>query len=205
MNDFGYAQSSPADAGDPYNVADFHIQQALARISTMKIVKVTAVNASAMTVDVQPLVNQLDGQGNQTPHGQVLATPYLQFQWGTWAVVATPVVGDMGIMICADRDISSAVAAKGQANPGSRRKLDWADGVYLGGLLNPTPTQKLSLTPQGFSVTDANSNSITTSSSGLVLGSALMSMTLDAATGNVRFAGSGAAGIYFNNVKIIVP
>jgi hypothetical protein len=62
--------------------------------------------------------------------------------------VIDPVAGDIGVAIFADRDITSVIANKGQAaggarqsNPGSFRRFSMADAVYLGGVLNITPTQ----------------------------------------------------------------
>ena len=47
-------------------------------------------------------------------------------------------------MVFASRDSSAVISAKGLANPGSQRRFSgWSDGIYLGGLLNATPTQYL--------------------------------------------------------------
>ena len=55
-----------------------------------------------------------------------------------------PTQGDIGLAIFADRDISSVRANRAQANPGSYRRFDMADGVYIGGILNGMPTQTVS-------------------------------------------------------------
>ncbi|MBU6430647.1 MAG: oxidoreductase, partial [Cyanobacteria bacterium REEB65] len=60
-------------------------------------------------------------------------------------VVAQPKVGDIGVAVFCHNDISSAKNTKAPANPGSRRRFDWADGLYLGGFLGPTPTQFITL------------------------------------------------------------
>jgi hypothetical protein len=101
------------------------------------------------------MVNQVDGVGKKTAHGTVYSIPVHHFQGGNGQFKVTPVKGDMGMIMCADRDISAAVKAKGQANPGSNRTHDMADGVYMGGFgnVNGTPTNSMVWGPSGLTVT----------------------------------------------------
>lgn len=64
-------------------------------------------------------------------------------------MIVDPVIGDIGIAVFADRDISTVKRTKAQGNPGSRRRFDAADGMYLGGLLNSAPTNYLQLSSDG--------------------------------------------------------
>lgn len=164
----GYGQQDPSTASSQYNHDEFLIDQILSLISTAKLVRVQAVDTGAKTVDVLPLVKQLDGQGNATSHGTVNAIPYLYAQAGTNAVIMDPVVGDKGIMVCCDRDISAVLNAKDEATPGSFRKYDTADGIYLFGLpgINAAPTQWVKFTESGMELSDKNSNKLVSSSSG---------------------------------------
>lgn len=98
------------------------------------------------TVDVLPLVNQVDGAGNPTPHTTIYGLPYTRVQGGDNAVIIDPAVGDLGIAVFASRDISNVVATKAQAGPGSNRICDYADGMYIGGLLNGTPVNYVLIT-----------------------------------------------------------
>lgn len=155
---FGYpGQARAAEGGDEYGAVMFVIQQALARLSTSTLVRVMAVtNAGGVApvgfVDVQPLVNQLDGAGNAIPHGVLHNLPYFRLQGGTDAIILDPKVGDLGIAVFASRDISAVKASKAQANPGSWRSHDMADGLYVGGLLNGTPVQYVQFTAGGINV-----------------------------------------------------
>lgn len=155
---FGYAgQARAAEGGDEYGALNFVIGQALARLSTATLVRVVSVtNAGGVEpvgfVDVQPLVNQLDGAGNAVPHAVLHQLPYFRLQGGTDAVILDPKVGDVGIAVFASRDISSVKSSKGQANPGSWRSHDMADGLYVGGLLNGTPVQYVQFTAGGINV-----------------------------------------------------
>jgi hypothetical protein len=78
-----------------------------------------------------------------------------------------PVVGDIGYAVIADSDISSVKASKGAATPGSLRKFDLSDAIYVGGILNGTPQQYVEFTDQGITVTDTNGNEIQMTSSGV--------------------------------------
>jgi hypothetical protein len=144
----------PNTAGSDFNAQSFLVASILARISTAKLVQVQAVTndggvAPVGFVDILPLVNQIDGANNAVPHGTVFHCPYLRLQGGANAVILDPEIGDIGIAVFADRDISSAVAARAQANPGSRRRFDMADGLYLGGVLNKQPTQYVQFNDTG--------------------------------------------------------
>ena len=150
---FGYGQMDPNDSTDEFNKVAFLVQQIIGRLSTMKLVQVQAVNG--MTVNVLPLVNQVDGSGNATPHGTVYNIPFKRVQSGANAIIMDPQVGDIGYVVVADRDISSVKNTKKQANPGSARRFDLADGVYDGSLplLNGTPTQTLQFGESGVTLT----------------------------------------------------
>jgi hypothetical protein len=135
----------------------FLIQAFMATVRTTTLVKVVAVTnagdvAPVGTVDVQPLVNQTDGAGNITPLPVLYGLPYLRIQGGTNAVILDPQVGDIGVAVFGDRDLSAVIATKAQAVPGSRRRHSLADGLYLGGMLNGTPQQYVRFTASGITV-----------------------------------------------------
>jgi hypothetical protein len=138
----------PFNESSEWNVRVFQIQQQLARIATCMPVKVIAVHDGGIgptgTVDIQPLVNQIDGRGQATSHGIIFGVPYCRIQGGVYAVILDPVAGDIGLAGFCSRDISSVKATRARANPGSRRQYDWADAVYIGGMLNGTPTRYIS-------------------------------------------------------------
>lgn len=145
--DDGYiGQESASNQASDFNAQAFVIQQLIGKIATAMLVSVQAVTNTGQDiavgfVDVLPLVNQIDGAGNATPHGIIHNVPYFRLQGGKNAVILDPQIGDIGVAVFASRDISSVKATKGQANPGSFRQYDWADGLYLGGFLNGVPTQ----------------------------------------------------------------
>lgn len=146
-SDAGFAGfQRPGTAASEYNTLKLMIDGMLSRVRTATLVKVMAVTNSGGVspvgfVDILPMVNQVDGIGQATEHLTIYKCPYLRVQGGANAIILDPQVGDIGIAVFADRDISSATANKGQANPSSSRRFSMADGLYLGGVLNGLPTQ----------------------------------------------------------------
>lgn len=143
-------QATNTESSD-YNTMVFVIAQQLAKLQTITLVKVVAVSNSGDvspvgTVDVQPLVNQLTAQRQPIPHGIIHGVPYFRIQGGQNAIIIDPQVGDIGMAAFASRDISAVVKNQGQANPGSFRRFDWADALYLGGFLGAAPTQYVQFT-----------------------------------------------------------
>lgn len=186
----GAGQQDPSASASDYNQLLFVIQQELAKLSTVKVVQIKAVDTAAKTVDVQPMVSELDGDSNSTPHGVVLGVNYLVFQYGKSAMLADPVVGDIGIMMCADRDISAVKTAKKVAPPGSFRQFDVADGIYIGGILNDAPEQWIRFNPDGgINLTDKFGNAIDSSDAGIAINGVVFSRTGEV-TGDLHVAGT---------------
>lgn len=178
-----------ADANGEWNRLQFAIRQVMNRMATTNLVQVKAVEETAdgFTVDVQPMVAQVDGAGNAVPHGIVHNLPVWRVQGGTSAVVVVPVVGDIGIAVFASTDISGVKRAKAPTTPGSGRRFDWADGMYLGGILNPAPTQFIRLDEDGITITSETAVTINAPDGANVIGDASV-------TGNLNVTGNGTFG-----------
>lgn len=164
-NTFGYGYLGPNDTASEYNALIFIIEQMISRIRTITPAKIISSTSDgelsiAGTVNVQPLVNILDGVGNATQHGTIFNLIYVRLQGGSNAVIIDPQPDDIGLALICDRDISSVVASKGIANPGSLRQFSLADGIYLGGILNGIPLQYIRFTPTGIIISDQNANQI---------------------------------------------
>lgn len=196
----GYSQQTPYNTNSAYAVQAFIVRQIIARLDTMKLVKVMKVTggggaiARAGTVDVLPLVNMIDGGGNAVKHGTVYGIPWWRMQGGSNAVICDPKVGDVGYVMCSDRDISNlkAVAAQGttpeaQVNPGSPgRRYNVADGIYVGGVLNGAPTQFVAFNESGILIRDMHGNVISMSSAGIELTGTVSILGDCNVTGNVQ-------------------
>lgn len=148
---------TPPNVASDYATVAFIVRQLIGGIGTATIVKVVACTndggvAPVGTVDVQPLVNLMTGDRVAVAHGVLYKLPYIRLQGGTNAVIIDPQPGDLGIAVFASRDISAVKTAKAQANPGSERQFSYADGMYIGGLLNGEPQQRVQLNADGVKV-----------------------------------------------------
>ena len=148
MSDISSATAHPvfdrADASASHFAAlNAVMVRLLATRRTVVLVRVQAVEGAGLNpvgfVDVQPLVHQQNAAGQVSPHGVLYQVPYFRLQGGSRAVVLDPEVGDIGLALVADRDISNAKTARGAAAPGSFRQHNMADALYLGGFLNAAP------------------------------------------------------------------
>lgn len=147
----------PTDYSSEFNAQAFLVSSLLSKVCVATVVRVVGVTNSGGvsapgTVDIIPLVNLLDADNNAMTHGAIYRCPYQRAQGGSNAIIMDPQVDDIGIAIFADRDISSVVKNRGQANPGSRRRFDWADAMYIGGLLNGAPTQYVQFSDAGITI-----------------------------------------------------
>jgi len=183
------------------NAACFLIAQRMANINTIQVVKViNSTNSGGLSavgfVDVQIMVNQVDGAGNATPHGIIYNVPYTRIQGGTNAVILDPVIGDIGWCAFAQRDISSVKRTKKVSNPGSFRLFDYADGVYIGGILNGSPSQYIRFSGDGITLFSPTAVTITAPTVQIgATDSVVIDSPLIALAGQVtQVQGSGSSG-----------
>lgn len=147
-------QASATDASSEYNATHFLIRQLIARVNTATLVQVQKVTNNGGVspigfVDVLPLINQIDGDDQPTPHVTVYNLPYCRLQGGTNAVILDPKVGDIGVVVFSSRDISTVKVAKKQSNPGSRRRYSMADGIFIATVIADAPQNYVQFTDNG--------------------------------------------------------
>jgi hypothetical protein len=147
----------PQDLNAEFLASSFLVTQIINKLATTALVQVMAVtNAGGVspvgTVDVKPMVHQVDGAGNPTEHAIIHNVPYFRLQGGTDAIILDPKVGDIGIAVFCSRDISAVQRTKAPAPPSSARKFDWADSLYVGGVLNAAPVQYVQFEAGGVTV-----------------------------------------------------
>lgn len=140
-----------------YNAFFFKVMGILAQnnfVVPVKVMAVTSAGELAMTglIDVQPIINQDRADGVLSEHGVIRNVAYLRMQGGTNAIIMDPAVGDIGMMMCSDKDISTLKATRDISNAGSGRVHDYADGIYWGGLLNGVPTQYVQFNSAGIEI-----------------------------------------------------
>lgn len=150
-------QQKPSTTWGDFNNIAFLVQQALSKMQTSTLVRIEkCTNSGGLSpvgfVDVTPLVTQVDGKGTPTPHVTIYNLPYFRLQGGANAIIIDPQPGDIGVAVFASRDISKVKSTKKQAPPGSFRQHSFSDGMYLGGMLNGTPTQYIQFSPEGIRI-----------------------------------------------------
>lgn len=175
------------DTTTEFGRMSFVVRSIMAQQATTTLVIVRAVEDG--TVDVQPMVAQVDGAGNAVDHGIIHGLPVWRLQGGNSAVIVTPAVGDIGLAVFASTDISNVKRAKEPTTPGSFRRFDWADGIYLGGLLNAPATQFVRMDGDGVTITAAPGLPVTFNADSVVINADTVSMS-----GDLTVAGSITSG-----------
>lgn len=137
--------NSPFEAQfDPNQAQLFIVNQLIRQIHTADVVQVLAVYPTAGKVgfvDVQPMVLDQDTNGFVIAQTPIYKIPYFQLQGGHSAVILAPAVGDIGLAIFAEHDITNVIATQKESAAPTQRVFNTADGLYIGGVLNPDPTQ----------------------------------------------------------------
>ena len=144
------------------------IKTALSGVRTSIPVQIIAVtNAGGVspigTVDVQPMVNSVDGSGQIWAHGIIHNVPYMRIQGGANGIILDPQINDIGIATVCDRDLSTVQNVGVKINPatghnftsapGSTRKNDMSDMVYLMTIIGSAPTQYVQFNGSGITIT----------------------------------------------------
>lgn len=151
-----------ADQGTEFARISLLLRSGLAGLRVAMPVRVTACTATGTDapigrVTLQPLVSAVDGSGRTWPHAPIYDVPYLRMQAGSSAIILDPVAGDIGVAVVCDRDISTVKASSGVSAPGSARKNDLSDMVYLGSILGPgTPTRYIQFNSSGITLVASN-------------------------------------------------
>lgn len=216
----GFSYSVPNDRGTEASNRSFQIERFMAEIRGLLLVRVmkvyeidgkttkqTGLLLPSGFVDIQPIVSQVDGQNQKQDHVTIYHVPYVRFNGGNCAFIVDPVVGDIGVAVVSDRDISSAKDAVAQANggsggssgsstqtytPNSRRRHDMADCIYVSTILAAKPANFVRLQPgTGLVIGDQSGNRIAFGSTGIVIDPAGGPVQIN---GNLQVTGSVIAG-----------
>ena len=148
----------PADYSSEIERLKAIINNSLSGLRTAMPVKIISVSNNGGlspigTVNVQPMVSMLDGSGNAWPHGIIYTVPYMRIQGGANGIILDPAIGDIGIATVCDRDISTVQNTGKVSTPGSLRKHDMSDMVYLMTIIGAAPTQYIQFNSAGITIT----------------------------------------------------
>ncbi len=189
------AQTAGSDTTD-FNERDFHVRRVLSEARTATLVRVVkapydkagnpippGTPGPVGFVDVQPMVNQLDGYGKPIKHGTVFRLNYHRDQSGNGSFINDPVEKDIGVMVVSDRDTSIVRQTDDVANPGSGRQNDLADGTFFGcSQGGGTPKQYMAWLEKGFDMKDAFGNTLKGTADGVLINGFLIKLSGDAVT-----------------------
>lgn len=140
-----YALDQPTSPTSGHNSLRFAVDMAANAKMTCTIVKVKKVTVEDDVgpigrVNVVPLVQMVDGIQRTTDHVTVNNLPYMRVVGGKRAIIMDPKEGDIGFVVTADRDISGVKEKKDTAPPGSGRKNNISDGMFVGAVIAEKPT-----------------------------------------------------------------
>jgi hypothetical protein len=188
-----YPLQQPSSTATELQALSFLVNSILAHVRTVHPVRVVAVHGGGLgpigTVDVLPLVSQVNGIGQGQAHTIVYGRPYNRWQGGSSAVILDPEVGDIGQLQCCDRDISNVVATLTAALPASLRRFSFADGIYVSPCLSATaPTQYVQFVPGGAGINVVSPGTVTVNGVTISSGGDLAATELS--------AGNGATGAF---------
>ena len=164
----------PTSGATEYQTWQFMIMQRLLRAQTITLVQVKAVYGGGTeaggTVDVLPLVDQVDGAGNAIPNQKLFNRPFMRAQGGQSAFIVDPEEGDIGVMVFGSRDLSAALASGQEGPPASLREFNYADGLYLLSIPRVAATTYIQISSAGIVMraSTVNINGATISSSGII-------------------------------------
>lgn len=185
----------PQDTSSDAGLQAFIFQRMLMSNAFITIALVTEVSESGDQVSVKPMVEGFTGAGDRIPKTEIYGVPVWRLQRGASAVIMPPVVGDIGMIAICDRDISGIKATKESSMPGSSRTHNYADAIYLGGVLNASPSQYVRFRDDGIDVVSPLAITITApvvevnADTSLTLNSASIVMNGPVSQGDGSYAG----------------
>lgn len=139
-------------ATSPFNANNQQIASNIQKINTVFLAKIISVSTKGTegtkTVTAQPLICQIDANGNALPSPKLVEIPHYRVQAGTGAFVVNPHVGDIGVFVCAKRDISNIKnGVNDPQTPASFRSFDLADSIMIATIHTETASTYIYIDP----------------------------------------------------------
>lgn len=166
-------------ATSTFNANNQQIAGNIQKLNTVFLAKIISVSTagvgSTKTVTAQPLICQIDANGNALPSPKLVEIPHYRVQAGTGAFVVNPHVGDIGVFVCAKRDISNIKnGVTDPQTPASFRSFDLADSIMIATIHTGTASTYVYIDPD----------------SGTIEIKAPSSLTVNTATATINASGS---------------
>lgn len=135
---------------DEGRAQQFIIERLIRGVNVCQIVEVlavTPVNDRVGFVTVQPVIQETDTSGVVLPQVPIYNVPFMRYQSGSSAVIMDPTVGDRGLALFSQEDITSFKKTLQDGPAATDRAHSTADALYIGGVLNSAPTQYVKFRP----------------------------------------------------------
>lgn len=148
------------------------VKSLIGNAHTSMLVQVLSVDSSNLSCSIKPLTMLIDAQNNAYERGVINNIPFFRLQGGINGIICDPQVGDIGLAVFCERDISMVKRNKVQSPPSSKRQYDLNDAVYIGGFLNNTPQQYIQFTDTGVNIKtigDVNINGMVIKKDGTIV------------------------------------
>ena len=166
-------------ATSKFNANNQQIAGSIQKLNTVFLAKILSVSTAGVggtkTVTAQPLICQIDANGNALPSPKLVEIPHYRVQAGAGAFVVNPHVGDIGVFVCAKRDISNIKnGVTDPQTPASFRSFDLADSIMIATIHTGTASTYVYIDPD----------------SGTIEIKAPTSLTVNTATATINASGS---------------
>ena len=144
-------------ATSPFNANNQQIASNIQKINTVFLAKIISVSTEGTegtkTVMAQPLICQIDANGNALPSPKLVEIPHYRVQAGTGAFVINPHVGDIGVFVCAKRDKSNIKnGVNDPQTPASFRSFDLADSIMIATIHTETASTYIYIDPDNVTI-----------------------------------------------------
>lgn len=185
-----------SDLIDDYNALIYIINSVIKKVNTADLVRVLSVNTENKTISVIPIIKDANAEGEVIEPTPIFGIRYFQWQFGQNAIIGTPEVGDIGLIVTCKKDISSPDSGVIQ----TYREYCPADSIYIGGIfgLNQEPTQFIEFTANGINITSPKDITVTCDKANVI---ATTSATITAPAVNLGGAGGKAIARHGDQVK----
>lgn len=157
--------------------------QILDSVNTILVVKVIAVNGDR--IDVRTVLKDLADNGQLIDTYEIPDVPYIRWQYGLNAIKASPKVGDVGLLLISQQDISGLNKLLG----GVCQTVGYynvGNGIYIGGLpeMNDPATQSIEFSDNDITITGTGTVNLNTKTD-VTINSTEGNVTINATGGNV--------------------
>lgn len=131
----GVPSYTPAELDGLFEIFSLFVRQYLGSwLATVQPVEIASIGESNRFVNVKPLIEQYDSTNELIPITEtdvVYNIPVMQPLGANGEMSFNPSVGDKGLLIAGNFDISNYKKTQNTAPVGSSRSFNWSDGFFL--------------------------------------------------------------------------